>query len=146
MPLSCIQSLISKSKGKLQPLILTAIKSLLQDGEYTQSAELLKKRCITMYPKTNWKARIPAICNAMRNTSNCGSIIITEDKDHNNFTIQFSSSTIKVNLKTQSKPSIEIVPKTSKSKEIIKIEKTQKQNFLTIAPNKPKLFFQGAPT
>jgi len=51
MPLSCIQSLISKSKGKLQPLILTAIKSLLQDGEYTQSAELLKKKVHYYVPK-----------------------------------------------------------------------------------------------
>ena len=143
MPLTCIQSLISKSKGKLQPIILTAIKSLLQDGEFTQSAELVKNKCVTMHPNTNWNSRITAICNAMRNTNYCGSVIISEDRDHNNFTIQFSSSTIKKKQKKQYKLSLEIVLKTSKEKEIPKIKNTKKQNFLTIAPNKRKLLILG---
>lgn len=91
MSLNCIQNLITKSTGKLQPSILTAIKSLLENGVYTQSAEMVREKCSATNPNISWHARIPAICNAMRNTTKCGAIIISEDKPHNNFTIKFGT-------------------------------------------------------
>lgn len=91
MSLNCIQNLITKSTGKLQPSILTAIKSLLENGAHIQSAEMVRKKCQSLYPNTPWETRIPAICNTMRNTTNCNSQIISEDRNHNNFTIKFGT-------------------------------------------------------
>jgi hypothetical protein len=142
MTLNCIQNLISKSKGKLQPFILTAIKSLLQEGHLTQTAQLVKNKCLTLNPSTPWNERIPAICNTMRNTIPCGSVIISEDKNHNNFTIQFISPTIKKSPITSINSAPQSKTKNVQKKEIIKVKNTNKE-FSGINPKTTKLLILG---
>jgi len=77
--------------GKLQPQILKAIDSIVKNGVYEMTANMVKDRCIYMNSSVNWSGRLPAICNGMRNTSACGAIIISEDRDFGGFTIRFDA-------------------------------------------------------
>jgi hypothetical protein len=43
--------------------------------------------CTSIDSNIFWSGRIPAICNGMRNTLDCGFKIISEDRDFGNFTI-----------------------------------------------------------
>jgi hypothetical protein len=140
MSLNCIQNLIAKSSGKLQPSILTAIKSLLENGAHIQSAEMVRKKCQSLYLNIPWETRIPAICNAMRNATKCGAIIISEDKDHNNFTIKFGKILDNAQKPIEeSRISSSQVRKLKSSNTLKSIPKKNPSNYTQDTNNRPKL-------
>ena len=86
--ITCIQSL--RIRGKLQQTIYMAIIQLIESGQTTITAEMVKDKCFMINNQIPWDGRVPAICNSMRNTRKCGGRIVGEDRDFNGFTIEFN--------------------------------------------------------
>ena len=53
------------------------------------TADEVKAECYLLDDTKNWDGRLPAICNAMRNATNCTGRIVGEDRDFLKFTIAF---------------------------------------------------------
>ena len=87
----CLLDMALYATGKLQPQILKAIDSLVKNGLHEITATMVRDTCASINPSINWSGRLPAICNGMRNTSSCGSIIISDDRDFGGFTIGFET-------------------------------------------------------
>lgn len=79
----------ANAPGDLQPKIFSSILELYHNGQSIMTARDVRENCINIFPNNPWKERFPAICNAMRNACDCGATIISEDRDHFNFTISF---------------------------------------------------------
>lgn len=73
----------------LAPTILKAILCLYLENREVITAHMVKEKCMIIDNSVNWDVRIPAICNSMRNTVECGATIVSEDRDHNEFSITF---------------------------------------------------------
>lgn len=84
---NCLSNKASYVSGKLQPNIIKAINALVNRGKYRITANMVKDECLTIDSNIQWSGRIPAICNGMRNTLDCGFKIISENRDFGNFTI-----------------------------------------------------------
>lgn len=89
MDKNCLNQKNANARGVLQPIILRAILNLYQRGHSKMTANEVKKECYLLDDTKNWDGRLPAICNAMRNTINCTGRIVGEDRDFLNFTIAF---------------------------------------------------------
>lgn len=85
--MNCLEIKIVNATGPLKPIILNAILNLYKKGIHKVSARELKAECFDLDSTKDWNARLPAICNGMRNVIDCGWKIITEDRDFNEFTI-----------------------------------------------------------
>jgi hypothetical protein len=124
MNIGCFNSKIENATGSLQPTILKAIKLLHQEGNSSITARMIRAKCIEINNIVNWAARLPAICNAMRNTLVCGGVIKGEDRDYMSLTISFQK-TQSVSKTESSKNAL--VKSTSSNKTI-----HQKRNILPI--------------
>ena len=107
MNINCINNKIITVKGVLQPIVLQAIKDIYLQGNNQMNACMVKDHCLNIAPNTSWDGRVPTICNAMRNSIQCGGRIIGEDRDFLDFTIAFdgngSNIESKITKKTTSK-------------------------------------------
>jgi cytoplasmic iron level regulating protein YaaA (DUF328/UPF0246 family) len=92
MIINCINNKIISVKGVLQPIVLQAIKDIYLQGDNQMTASMVKVHCMNIAPNTTWNGRVPAICNAMRNSIQCGGRIIGEDRDFLDFTIAFDGN------------------------------------------------------
>ncbi len=99
----CLTELALSASGKLQPQIINVINSLLENGNYEISAFMVRDACFSINSNINWSGRIPAICNGMRNTMTCSTIIISENRDFGGFTIKFMTDDDSPKLFTQLK-------------------------------------------
>lgn len=91
MNVICMRTKIATVSGTLQPIILNVILNLYQAGNNQMTARLISENCNLVDDSVNWKGRLPAICNAMRNSIECGGIIVGEDRDFLEFTISFNA-------------------------------------------------------
>lgn len=89
MDINCIENRILKANGVLQPTIFRAILNLYSRELHIITAREVKDECKAINDNVDWNSRIAAICNSMRNLTDCGGKIIGEDKDSNNFAINF---------------------------------------------------------
>jgi cytoplasmic iron level regulating protein YaaA (DUF328/UPF0246 family) len=103
----CLQDKISSSNNKLQPTIFRAILNLYNAGIITITAKMVKEECGLIDKTISWNNRLPAICSAMRSTIDCGGIITSQDRDFNEFKVEFlgnpkkkSTTKTKVSKKT----------------------------------------------
>lgn len=87
----------NSANTKLAPFIFRSILELYQNGENEINAEMVKNKCMQIEYSVNWNGRIPAICNAMRNSveyvnqrfkDNLAQIT-SQNRDHNGFSIKF---------------------------------------------------------
>ena len=85
----CISNKIDTVKTKLSPIIIQAILNLYNSGKLKISSEMTRDECKIINSSHPWDGRLPAICNSMRNMVDCGAKIISDDRDHLQFTIQF---------------------------------------------------------
>lgn len=85
----CLKNNIPKA-GKLKPIVWAAILNLYQRGLHQFTAEIVKNECDVLDNTVQWNARIPAICNSMRNATKCGGGVVGEDRSNNGFTIAFT--------------------------------------------------------
>ena len=93
--INSIEIMAKTASSKLQPTIILAVADLLKDGKLELSASDVTNKCLERKPNIPWRSRLFAICNAMRKlTLNSGGKIISEDRNHNGFTIRFSSGDI----------------------------------------------------
>jgi hypothetical protein len=92
MNINCINNKIISVKGVLQPIVLQAIKDIYLQGNNQMTASMVKDHCMNTAPNTSWSGRVPAICNAMRNSIQCGGRIIGDDRDFLDFTIAFDGN------------------------------------------------------
>lgn len=92
MNINCIDYKIATANGVLQPIILQAIKDIYLQGNNQMTASMVKDHCMNIAPNTSWNGRVPAICNAMRNSIQCGGRIIGDDRDFLDFTIAFDGN------------------------------------------------------
>ena len=99
----CLQNKIDIANGVLQPSILQAILNLYHRGYSQLTTRMLQNECFEINQNVPWNKRIPAICNAMRNTIECGSIIVGENKNNIGFTIAFIRDNNPIVIKTQKK-------------------------------------------
>jgi cytoplasmic iron level regulating protein YaaA (DUF328/UPF0246 family) len=90
--MNCLETKIIDATGPLKPLILNAILNLYKKGIHKISARELKAECYDLDSTKDWNARLPAICNGMRNAIECGWIIISEDRNFNEFTIALETT------------------------------------------------------
>lgn len=111
---------IGYAHNLLRPIILRAILKIYQNGNNEISAQMVKTECAEIDNTIIWNNRIPAICNSMRNSLECGGRILGENRDFNGFTITFSAN-VEGNIVLQTKN------KTSESK--IKAETSKKDIF-----------------
>jgi hypothetical protein len=121
MNINCMNDKIANSHNTLKPIILRAILNVYENGNNEISAQMVKNECDVIANTIIWNNRIPAICNAMRKSLECGGRIIGENRDFNGFTIKFGEK-IEVSggdSQTKSKP--------SESK--VKAETSKKDNF-----------------
>lgn len=79
----------ANAPGNLKPMIFSSILDLYNDGQTIITARNVREKCLNNFANTPWGGRLPAICNAMRDACNCGATIISEDRDHLDFTISF---------------------------------------------------------
>jgi len=86
--MNCLETKIIDATGPLKPLILNAILNLYKKGINRISARELKAECYDLDSTKDWNARLPAICNGMRNVIECGWKIVSEDRNFNDFTIK----------------------------------------------------------
>lgn len=89
MNTNCLIQKIATARGILQPTILKAILNLYQRGKQQMNAKDVKEECYRLDDTKDWDGRLPAICNAMRNATECGGRIVSEDRDFLDFTIAF---------------------------------------------------------
>lgn len=94
--INSIENLVQTASGKLQPTIILAIANLLRNGFLKMSASDVKNECLDIKPNIfDEGSRLAAICTGMRKAKvQLGGKIISEDRDHNGFTIRFSSGGI----------------------------------------------------
>ncbi|MGL2999401.1 hypothetical protein [Flavobacterium sp. RSSB_23] len=113
----CLQNKITIANGVIQPIILQAILNLYQQGNHQMTAKMVQNHCLILDNITLWNQRIPAICNSMRNATECGGIIIGEDRNFNDFTIAFNGNDTNLFAPTpKSKSTNEKDKSTSKAK------------------------------
>lgn len=86
---TCLEKKIASAQRSLQPIILTAILNLYVNGLRTITARNVKDECKCLNHNVDWNRRIAAICNSMRSLADCGGKITGEDKDSNDFAINF---------------------------------------------------------
>lgn len=89
MNINCIENRILNANGILQPTILRAILNLYNGGLHLMTARIVREECYIIDNSVDWNGRLAAICNAMRNTIECGGTIVGEDIDCNDFTIEY---------------------------------------------------------
>jgi len=80
---------IATAAGILQPTVLQAILNLYQRGQHQMTARQVNAECYQLDNTRHWDGRLPAICNAMRNATECGGHIIGDNTDRLDFTIAF---------------------------------------------------------
>jgi hypothetical protein len=109
MNINCIDNKITNANGVLQPIILRAIKDIYLNGNHQMTAGMVINQCILIDNNKPWGGRLPAICNTMRNSIDCGGIIIGEDRDFLGFTISFDGNGNNLEIKTpkETNPKIE---------------------------------------
>jgi cytoplasmic iron level regulating protein YaaA (DUF328/UPF0246 family) len=95
MNINCLNDKIANAKNPLRPIILRAILNIYQNGNNQISAQMVKIECGFIENTISWNNRIPAICNAMRNSLDCGGRISGENRDFNGFTIAFNTTNLK---------------------------------------------------
>lgn len=118
----CLQNKIVASNNKLQPTIFKAILNLYQQGSNQITAKMTTQECVKIDQNTDWAQRLKAICNSMGRTIECGAVIISENRPHNNFTIAFNGDSNDLEIhnpknkstKEQKKPFLQ--PKTPENK------------------------------
>lgn len=111
MNTNCLLKKIANASGKLQPTILTAILNIYNRGLHHITAREVKEECKIIDNSVPWDGRIPAICNAMRNTTECGFSIIGKDINSNDFTISIDDNITNKGLPKENKISKERLPK-----------------------------------
>jgi hypothetical protein len=113
MNINCINNQIAIANGVLQPIILQAIKDIYLNGNHQMTAIMVRNQCILIDNTKPWSGRLPAICNAMRNSIGCGGIIIGLNVDSVNFTIAFDGNGNNLEMKTPKKPQpkVDLKPK-----------------------------------
>ena len=89
MDINCMENRILNATGVLQPTILRAILNLYNGGLHLMTARNVIDECNIIDNAVDWNGRLAAICNSMRNATDCGGIIVGEDIDCNHFTIEF---------------------------------------------------------
>ena len=92
MNFNCMNEKIANAQSRLKPIILRAILKIYQNGKNEISAQMVRNECSIIDNDINWNNRLPAICNIMRKTLDCGGRIKGEDRDFNNFTIFFGEN------------------------------------------------------
>lgn len=112
---------IANAHNPLRPIILRAILNIYQNGINEISAQMVKIECVYIDNNIPWNNRLPAICNAMRKSVECGGRVIGEDRDFNGFTITFGENIASTSGNSQLKSK----PSASKVKE----EKSRNDNF-----------------
>ena len=90
--MNCLEAKVVNANGPLKPVILNAILNLYKKGIHKVSARELKVECYDLDSTKDLNARLPAICNGMRNVIECGWIIISEDRNFNEFTIALETT------------------------------------------------------
>ena len=113
MNINCINNQIAIANGVLQPIILQAIKDIYLNGNHHMTARMVRNQCILIDNTKPWNGRLPAICNAMRNSIGCGGVIIGLNVDSVNFTIAFDGNGNNLEMKTPKKPQpkVDLKPK-----------------------------------
>jgi hypothetical protein len=91
MSVKCLSEMASNASGILQPQIIRAIESIVNNGVNKITANMVRDRCLLLNPNRPWPNRIAAICNGMRNSATCGAIIVSDDRDFGDFTISFEN-------------------------------------------------------
>jgi len=86
---NCLIQRIAIARGILQPTVLRAILNLYQEGQQQMTARQVKDKCYQLDNTRYWDGRLPAICNAMRNATECGGQVVGADGDFLEFTISF---------------------------------------------------------
>lgn len=89
MDINCMENRILNANGVLQSTILRAILNLYNGGSRLMTARIIREECKKIEKNVPWGDRIPAIRNAMKNAANCGGRIVGENRDCNDFTIEF---------------------------------------------------------
>lgn len=120
----CLQNQIVNATGKLQPTILTAILNIYNRGLRLIKARDVRKECKKINNSVPWDRKISAICNAMRNATDCGGRVIGIYKPYNDFTISLDDN--KDNLNSEKEDKILKVEKEDK------IEKKPTENLVEI--------------
>lgn len=110
MNINCINNKIATANGVIQPIILQSIKDIYLNGNHQMTARMVKNQCVILDVNILWNERIPAICNAMKNATECGGKIVGEYREINGFTIAFDGNTTNLEIKPTRKT-------TSKDKE-----------------------------
>ena len=104
MNINCMNNKIENANGDLQPIILQAIMDIYLNGNHQMTARMVKVQCIILDANRPWNKRLPAICNAMRNSIECGGVIVGEDRNFNDFTIAFGGNGNNKNIPTPKSP------------------------------------------
>ena len=89
MDINCMENRILNANGVLQSTILRAILNLYNGGLLLMTARNVKEECNNIDNSVDWAGRLAAICHAMRNASECGGRIVSENRDCNDFKIEF---------------------------------------------------------
>ena len=84
-----MENRILNANGVLQSTILRAILNLYNGGLHVMTARIVREECYNIDNAVDWGRRLAAICLAMRNTIECGGAIVGENRNFNNFTIEF---------------------------------------------------------
>jgi hypothetical protein len=100
MNINCINNKIATANGVLQPIILQSIKDIYLNDNHQMTARMVRNQCIIIDNNIPWGGRLPAICNAMRNSIECGGIIIGLNVDSIHFTIAFEGNGNNLEIKT----------------------------------------------
>jgi hypothetical protein len=112
MNINCINNQIAIANGVLQPIILQAIKDIYLNGNHQMTARMVRNQCILIDNNKPWDGRLPAICNTIRNSIECGGIIIGEDRDFLGFTISFDgNNNLEIKTPKKTSPKVESKPK-----------------------------------
>lgn len=125
---NCLQNQIANATGKLQPTILTAILNVYNRGLRLIKARDVREECKKINNSVPWDGRIPAICNAMRNATECGGSIIGSDVNSNEFSISLDNNITNTEL-----PKEQIISKVNNEDGIIK--SFTENNELTLSKN-----------
>jgi cytoplasmic iron level regulating protein YaaA (DUF328/UPF0246 family) len=131
--MNCIENKIKNASGPLKPTILSAILKLQQKGKLQITAKEVKNECYVLDSTKNWNGRLPAICNGMRNVAFCGWVIISEDRDFNDFMIALDrhksmNDSFEIKITESNKNECDDITK-YKNKPLIKKDATIKEYF-----------------
>ncbi|MEI6754719.1 MAG: peroxide stress protein YaaA [Paludibacter sp.] len=97
MTINCLNTKIAEG-GNLRPTIFTAILNLYERGTRTMTARDVRLECERIDQTAPWGNRLAAICNTMRNASHCGARIVSENRNFNEFTIEFTGNIESIDL------------------------------------------------